>query len=197
MGASIGQSDLLAARYATAFLDVAEAQKLTTKVEKDMATFGAMIEASPELKQMVRNPLFGRQEKTNAVLELAKKAKVQKLTQNFLQTLVENRRLRKAPEIVRAFQTELNRRRGIQEANVVSAYALSAAQTKELTEKLGKAMGSNVTLNVSVDTDLLGGMVITVGSRMIDDSVRSKLDRLQRVMKKGSNTNQIQVKEVS
>ena len=90
---------------------------------------------------------------------------------------------------------ELSRRRGEVTAKVKAAHTLSAAQTKDLQAYLSQSMGHNVTLDVEVDKDLLGGMVVTVGSRMIDDSVRNKLERLGRAMGTGSNSNQ-QAKEV-
>ena len=116
---------------------------------------------------------------------LAQKAKFQTLTANFLGVLAQNRRLPALGAVIGAFQSELRRRRGEVEAKVETAFALNPAQTNALQEQLSKAMGTNVTLNVEVNRDLLGGLVVTVGSRMIDDSVRRKLEKLQRTMNSG------------
>ena len=110
--------------------------------------------------------------------------------------LAQNRRLNALPQVINAMKAEMRNRRGEVEAKVVSAFALTPAQTNALQKDLSKAMGTNVTLSVEVDKELLGGMAVTVGSQMIDDSVRSKLDRLKRAMSSGSNQNQVKLEEV-
>lgn len=160
------------------------------QVEQDMKDLGAMLASSTDLRVLIENPLIGRGQQQKAVQGIAAQAKFNELTVRFLGVLAQNRRLPGLPSILKAFSAELRKRRGEVQAVVKTAYALTPAQTKALQEQLAKAMGTNVTLDVSVDKDLLGGMTVTVGSRMIDDSVRSKLERLQRAMTSGSNQNQ-------
>lgn len=190
MTAVSSKSGAVSIRYAAALLDMAAEANAVAQVETDIAELGAMIDASDEFRTMILNPLFGRAQQQRAILAIADKAKFQPLTRNFLGVLADNRRLSELPGIVRAFRSELTRRRGEVEARVVSAHALSDKQAKALQAQLSKVLGSNVTLNVDVDRDLLGGMVVTVGSTMIDDSVRRKLERLKRAMTTGSNQNQ-------
>lgn len=182
MGAISAESGMVARRYAAALLDLAADSGAVEPVERDMQDLRSMLESSEDFKTMTQSPLIGRAEQTAAILALAEKAKFHKLTVNFLGALTQNRRLPALGGIMKAFRAELTRRRGEVEAKVQSAAALSPAQTKALQEQLSKAMGTNVTLDVSVDKDLLGGMIVTVGSRMIDDSVKRKLEKLQRAM---------------
>ncbi len=157
--------------------------RLAEPVEKDLLALQSMLESSEDLRRLSGNPLVSRAQQKKAILALADKAKFQTLTANFLGVLAQNRRLPQLQAVIAAFQAELRRRRGEVEARVQSAFALNPAQTNALQEQLSQAMGTNVTLNVSVEKDLLGGLVVTVGSRMVDDSVKRKLEKLQRAMK--------------
>lgn len=141
-----------------------------------------MIASSADLAALVRNPLLNSTQQKAAILAISEKASFSTLTGNFLGVLAQNRRLSALNNIIRALKLELNRRRGVVDARVQTAFALSDDQTKALQKSLSDAMGSNVTLNVEIDRDLLGGMIVTVGSRMIDDSVRRKLERLKRTL---------------
>lgn len=194
--AGSSNTNLIAARYVAALLDMAEDAKLIDKVEKDLQDLSAMIENSADLQSLISNPLISRAQQKDGILTIAEKAKWQQLTGNFLGVLADNRRLPALPHIIKAFQDALRKRRGEVEAKIETAFALTPAQTDALQKELSKAMGTNVTLDVAVNKDLLGGMVVTVGSRMIDDSVRRKLERLQRTMSSGSNENQSHLKEV-
>ena len=183
MTASSSSHGPVARRYAAALLDMAADAKIVEKVEKDLLDLQSMLEGSPELQRLTGNPLVSRDQQRKAILALAEKAKFQTLTVNFLGVLAQNRRLGSIGAVIGAFTSELRRRRGEVEAKVQSAFALNPAQTNALQEQLSKAMGTNVTLDVEVKKDLLGGLVVTVGSRMIDDSVKRKLEKLQRAMK--------------
>ena len=196
MAAGSSKNNLVARRYASALLDMADEAKSVEKIEKDMLALEAMLEGSEDLQRLIENPLMSSGAQQNGILAIATKAKFQKLTQNFLGVLVQNRRLGALPQVINAMKAELRTRRGEVEAKVVSAYALTPAQTNALQKDLSKAMGTNVNLSFEVDKELLGGMTVTVGSQMIDDSVRSKLDRLKRAMSSGSNQNQVKLEEV-
>lgn len=188
-------TNIVSVRYASAFLDMAAAQGVVEKAEKDMGELAKMLDASAELQILTRNPLTGRKAQEKAIIALSNQAQFNDLTARFLGVLAQNGRLAALPGIIKAFGNELRKRRGEVQAEVQTAFALTPAQTKALQEQIGKAMGTHVTLDVSVNPDLLGGMTVTVGSRMIDDSVRTKLQRLQRAMTGGSNQNQ-SLKEV-
>lgn len=195
--ATTSSTGQVASRYAAALIDMAEQAQSVEKIEKDFADLEAMIASSRDLESLIRNPLLNRNQQQSAILAISAKAGFSPLTNNFLGVLAQNRRLPILNAVIRALKAELSRRRGQVEAKVETAFALSPAQTDALQKQLSKAMGTNVTLNVAVNKDLLGGMVVTVGSRMIDDSVRRKLERLQRTMSAGSNENQSRLKEVS
>lgn len=194
--ASKQTSGAAALRYASALVDTAIEAKALEAIEKDLNEFEAMIAASPDLQDLIRSPLFNRDEQRSAVGAIADKAGFNVLTRNFLSLLAENRRLNIVSAVIAAVKADMQRRRGEISANVQAAYKLSAAQQKALQEALGKATGRSVTLNVDINTDLIGGMIVTVGSRMIDDSVKRKLERLERAMKSGSNQNSTTKEEV-
>lgn len=196
MASGSSSTSQVASRYVSALIDMAEEAKLVSKVEKDLQELSAMIEGSEDLQALVENPLLNREQQKAGILAVAEAAKLQQLTGNFLGVVADNRRLSILPQIIAKFHEELRRRSGEVEAVVETAFALTPAQTDALQKELSGAMGVNVTLNVSVNQDLLGGMTVTVGSRMIDDSVRRKLEKLQRTMSSGSNENQTQLKEV-
>lgn len=172
----------VASRYAAALIDMAEQAGFIDKIEKDFNELEAMIAGSKDLDSLIRNPLFNRTNQKNAILALSQKAGFNDLTVRFLGVLAQNRRLPILPLVIRAVKTELTRRRGGVEAKVQTAFALNDMQARALQKSLSDAMGSNVSLNVEVNKDLLGGMIVTVGSRMIDDSVRRKLERLKRTL---------------
>ncbi|MDB5492379.1 MAG: synthase delta chain, partial [Micavibrio sp.] len=172
----------IATRYASALIDMAGQVQSIEKVEKDFNELQVMVAGSKDLQSLIRNPLFNRANQQAAILAIAKQAGFDDLTVKFLGVLAQNRRMPILKDVIRAFTAELNRRRGGVEAKVQTAVALSDAQTEALKKSLSDAMGSNVNLNVEVNRDILGGMIVTVGSRMIDDSVRRKLERLKRTL---------------
>ena len=198
MSAASRVSSVLTSRYANALLDLAEDQKLVEKVESDIVDLRNMIKESEDLRNTVIDPRVDKSEQFAVVESLAKKAKFQKLTLNFLNVLVENRRLDILEAVIATISKELSKRRGEKVAHIKVAQDLSAKQVKELETALAKASGKPVALNIEVDPSLLGGMIVTMDSRMVDDSVAGKLERLKLAMSKGSNENQIKnLKEVS
>ncbi len=172
----------MATRYAVALIDIAAQAKALENVEKDLLELQAMLGSSPDLQNLLESPLVSREKQRKALSALADKAQFHTLTKNFIGVLARNGRLYAAQIIINTFRNELRRRRGQVEARVQTAHALTPAQTRALQEQLSKSTGSAVALNVEVNRDLLGGMIVTVGSRMIDDSVKRKLERLQRAM---------------
>ncbi len=176
-------------RYAIALMDLAEEAKKLDKVEKDLSDLRSMISASADLSRLIRSPLVNAGKRGAALQALAEKAKFQDLTRNFLGVLSENGRLNALESIIEAFYGELSKRRGEITVNVQTAQDLSAKQQKALQDTISKAVGSEVFLHAKVEPGILGGMIVTVGSQMIDDSVARKLERLKAAMSKQSNEN--------
>jgi len=182
-------SSVVSARYATALIDLAEDSKLLDKVEKDLHDLEAMIAASGDLTRVIRSPLTGRSQQAAAMDALASKARFQKLTVNFLGVLVQNRRLYALESILRAARREFSRRRGEVKAHVETAEALNTKQKDTLQRSISNALGTGISLETSVNPAILGGVIVTIGSRMIDDSVRRKLARLRSAMSRQANQN--------
>jgi len=187
--ASNNTSGAAALRYATALVDIAQESGKSDAVEKDLMAFQSALSESQDLQKLTQSPLISRKDKQEAVQAIAKKGGFQDIASNFLALLAQNNRLNMVSGVINAVRMELSRRRGEISADVQSAFALTSAQEKELQESLAKAMGQAVAVNVEVNKDLIGGMIVTVGSQMIDDSVKRKLERLKIAMKSGANNN--------
>ena len=187
--ASNKTSGLAAKRYASALLDTADSQSKTDSVLKDLNDIEAMLQSSEDFAKLAASPLISREQQIASVQAIAKKAKFQDVTSNFLSLLAKNRRLNMLQGILNAVQIEASNRRGEVAAMVQSAFKLTAAQEKALSESLAKAVGQAVAVQVEVKEDLIGGMVVTLGSKMIDDSVKRKLERLKIAMKSSANSN--------
>jgi F-type H+-transporting ATPase subunit delta len=173
----------LAERYATALFDLAETANKLDEVADDLRGLKAAIGGSDDLQRLIRSPLYGRGQQAAAMAAVLDKAGVQDLTRRFVLVAAQNRRLFAVPGMINAYLAELARRRGEVTAEVTAARELTADQRKALGEALGKAVGGNVQMNLKVDPSLLGGLMVKVGSRMIDSSVKSKLQRLKFAMK--------------
>lgn len=196
MASKISANGLLAKRYAMSLIEIAEQAKVLNKVEADVADMAAMIDDSEELKFFLTNPLFGKEQQTSVLVALSKKAAFQKITDNFLGVMVENARLFMLEDVLIQFQEEMAVKRGEVNAQVVTAIKMTQKQTKALEDKVAKSVGRKVSLDVQVDESLIGGLVITVGSHMVDASVKRKLERLEKVLKNESNQNTLNEKEV-
>lgn len=177
-------------RYAASLIDMAESESKALKaVEADISDIVSMIEKSDDLRAMLKSPVIGKADQKAAMEAICKKAKFNKLTVNFINVLIENGRLDDLENVANAFRFELSKRRGEVNAHVQTAAALSTKQTKALQDAISKTVGADVMLETSVDPDVLGGMILTLGSQRIDDSVASKLERLRQNMSKSSNQN--------
>lgn len=173
----------MAGRYASALFELAlEARKLK-EVEKDLREFAAMLDASGDLTRLVRSPVISAAQQANALEAILKKAGIKGLTASFLNLVARNRRLFAVRDMIRAFEALCARHRGEITAQVASASKLSAAQTRALRTALKSAVGKDVRIDARVEEALLGGLVVKVGSRMIDTSLRTKLDNLKFAMK--------------
>lgn len=172
-----------ARRYATALLELAESAKSLKTVEKDMKTLNGLFSKSDDLRRLASSPVLADGDKLKALLAIAKKAKLSKLTIQFIGTCVENQRAGDIPAIISAFEEKLARQRGTGSAQVFSAKKLSAAQLSSIKTQLKKSLGRNVAIETHIDPELLGGFAVKIGSRYFDSTLKTKLEGLKMAMK--------------
>ncbi len=170
-------------RYASALFELALAEKKLPAVEKDLSRFNALLEGSSDLQRLVDSPVFSADDQSRAVGAILTKAKITGLVGNFIRVVARNRRLFAMNGMLGAFRKLLADHRGEASADVTVAKALSAAQTKELKAALNSVVGKDVAINATVDPSLLGGMIVKVGSRQIDTSLRTRLSSLKLALK--------------
>ena len=173
----------LAARYAAALFELADAQKAIDRVAGDLADLKAMIAGSEALRSLIRSPILSRDEQGRAMAALLQQAGASDLVRKFVGLVARNRRLFALSQMIEEFLAELARRRGEIRAQVTAAQPLSDQQQAALSEAIRKVVGGKVAVDVKVDPALIGGMIVKVGSRMVDSSLKSKLQRLQLAMK--------------
>lgn len=173
----------LAQRYATALFELADEQKSLDQTAKDLAVLRQMLADSADLRRLIGSPIIARADQARAMDTILAQAEVGGLVRNFIGLVAQNRRLFVLPGVIQGFLAELARRRGEQTAYVVAAQPMSDAQQAEISDALKRAMGSKINVDVRVDPSLIGGMIVKVGSRMIDASVRTKLTKLKLAMK--------------
>ncbi len=189
MTKSVRASSAVSSRYAGALLDLAHEKGAVEAVIRDMQALREIIAQSPEFGAFIASPAFSPKKQTAVLDSLSAKADLSPLTRNFLGVLIANRRLNALPPILEAFAAEKDRRSGIVTAHVTAAQDLSAAEIDSLQKALSKGMGQTVQVKASVEKDILGGLIVTVGSTMVDDSVRRKLERLRLAMSGNANQN--------
>ena len=173
----------IAQRYALALFELADEAKALDAVAADLASLRDLIETSADLHRLVVSPAMDRTDQGQAMAGVLAKGSAHALTQKFVAVVCANRRLFVLPAMIRAYLAELAARRGEVTAEVSSAMALDEAQTAALTDQLRKVMGAKVQVEATVDPSLLGGLIVKVGSRMVDASLRTKLNKLQLAMK--------------
>jgi F-type H+-transporting ATPase subunit delta len=173
----------LQGRYASALFDLASEQGLVTAVESDLDKLGDAIKASSDLAALIRNPKVSREDSAKAIDAVAGLLGLSELTRNFIGVLAANRRLSALPEIVRAFAAIAAAQRGEVTAEVTSAHALNDDQLAQLAQKLKAREGKEIKIKASVDPEILGGLVVRIGSRQIDSSIRTRLNSLAQAMK--------------
>ncbi|MET1756746.1 F0F1 ATP synthase subunit delta [Novosphingobium sp. RD2P27] len=173
----------LQGRYASALFDLASENGTVTAVEGDLDRIGQAIRESAEFGALIRNPQVSREAAGGAMNAIAPLLGLSDLTKNFMGVLAANRRLFVLPEIIRAFHAIAAAQRGEATAEVTSAHPLSDGQIEALRQKLEAREGRNVKIRTSVDPELLGGLVVTIGSKRIDSSIRTRLNSLAQAMK--------------
>lgn len=173
----------VAGRYATALFDLASDGRSLNPVEKDLTTLQELLDGSNDLRRLVTSPVYSAEDQARAVAAILEKVGIKGLVANFILLIVRNRRLFVLPDIIRAFRQLLSEKRGEVTADVTSASALSDTQIETLNAALKASMGKTVQLTQHVDQSLLGGLIVKVGSRMVDGSLQTKLRNLRLVMK--------------
>jgi F-type H+-transporting ATPase subunit delta len=173
----------VAGRYANALFELALEEKALEKIEQDLNRFNQALDAVDDLRRLVKSPVFSAEEQEHAIAAILDKMQIEGLSANFLKLVARNRRLFAAPDMIKAFRLALARHRGQTSAEVTSAAKLEDGQVRALQAALNAALHKDVQLDQKVDATLLGGLVVKVGSRMVDSSLRTKLNSLKHAMK--------------
>lgn len=173
----------MAGRYAAALFDLAKEDRHLPQVEADLAAFQSMLDQSADLRRLVRSPVISADDQAKALNAILAKAGLSSLTANFLRLIARNRRLFAVADMIRDFRALVARERGEVKADVASAHPLTPDQLTALKDMLRVQIGKDVQVNTRVDPALLGGLIVKVGSKMIDSSLRTKLNNLKVAMK--------------
>ncbi len=170
-------------RYATALFELARDQKSVDAVKADLDKFSAMLADSPDLLRLVRSPVFTADAQAKALAAVLTKAGINGIAANFLKVLTANRRLFAVADVIRAFRALVAKFKGEATAEVIVAEKLSDTNLDALKAALKSVSGKDVDLNVKIDPSIIGGLVVKLGSRMIDSSLRTKLNSIKHAMK--------------
>jgi F-type H+-transporting ATPase subunit delta len=170
-------------RYATALFELARDEKSIDAVRADLDRFEAMLADSADLKRLVRSPVFSADSQSKALAAVLNQAGISGIAANFLKVLTANRRLFVVSDVIRAFRALVARFKGEATADVTVAEALSDKNLDALKTALKSVTGKDVALNVKVDPSIIGGLVVKLGSRMVDSSLRTKLNSIKHAMK--------------
>jgi len=170
-------------RYATALFELARDENSIDAVKADLDRFAAMLDESADLKRLVRSPVFAAETQLKALSAVLEKAEITGVSANFLKVLAANRRLFAVSEVIRAFNALVAKFKGEATADVTVAETLSDKNLEALKAALKSVTGKDVTLDVKVDPSIIGGLVLKLGSRMVDSSLRTKLNSIKHAMK--------------
>ena len=173
----------MAGRYATALFELALEDKVLDKVRADLDRFEQILAGSDDLKRLVRSPVFSADEQVRALTPILQKAGIDGIAGNFIKLVASNRRLFALPQIIRSFRALVAKHKGEVSASVTVAEKLSDAHLKSLKDALNAVTGKDVDLQVEVDPGIIGGLVVKLGSRMVDTSLRTKLNSIKTAMK--------------
>jgi len=174
----------VAGRYAGALFELALENKAVDAVRADLDRFEAMISESAELNRLVRSPVFGADEQLKALSAVLERAGIGGLTANFLRVVTTNRRLFAVRDMIRAYRALVARHRGEVSAQITVAEPLNDSNLDALKDALKNATGGKeIALDVKIDPSIIGGLIVKIGSRMVDSSLRTKLNAIKFAMK--------------
>jgi F-type H+-transporting ATPase subunit delta len=176
----------MAGRYATALFELALEQNAVDAVVTDLARFGALVQESAELDRLVRSPVFTAEEQTRALTAVLERAGIGGVAARFLKVVASNRRLFAARDMVRGFRALVARHKGEVTAQVTLAEPPSDAQLAALKDALKAVTRKDVQVDINVDPAIIGGLIVKLGSRMVDTSLRTKLNSIKLAMKEVS-----------
>jgi F-type H+-transporting ATPase subunit delta len=173
----------MAGRYATALFELANESKAVDQVQADLKAFAAMVADSPDLMRLVRSPVFSAEEQAKALDAVLDKASISGIAKNLLRVVAANRRLFAVDQIIRGFNALVAKHKGEVTAEVTVAEPLNDARMAEIKDALKAVTGKDVTIDLTVDPSIIGGLKVKVGSRMVDASLRTKLNSIKFAMK--------------
>jgi len=173
----------ISSRYAKAVFELAKEAKKISDLEKDLDALGAALEESNDFRELLANPVYSREQLAAAVSAIGNKMKLTPMVANTLGLMAQNRRLFVLPKLVSTVKGMIADERGEVTAEVTAAKKLTKAQSDKLAKTLKATVGKDVVVNVSVDDSLIGGLIVKVGSKMIDSSIKSQLSNLKNAMK--------------
>ncbi|MFN4088585.1 MAG: F0F1 ATP synthase subunit delta [Alphaproteobacteria bacterium] len=183
MTAQSGPVSGIAGRYANALFDLADERKVLDDVAEDLRSTKRMLDESADLRKLVRSPVIKSDDQARALGAVLERAGVSQLTRNFVGVVARNRRLFALEAMIAGYLAILARRRGEVTAEVTAAKPLSDTQMASLQDSLRQVVGGKVSVDLTVDPAVLGGLVVKVGSRLFDSSIRTKLQRMQQAMR--------------
>lgn len=182
-GSSATYANAAAKRYASALFDLAQDSGVLSDIHREFEAFAGAVTDNTDLKRMLTSPLIARDDKVAALTKIAEKANFSPLFTKFLGTMASNGRAADMPGAQRAFDELFAKQRGVKRAVVRTAKAMSDAERDRLEGIIGKAVGGDVELSTEVDESLIGGIQLQLGSRLVDASLKTKLDRMNSAMK--------------
>ncbi len=186
MADNVSISASIAKRYATAAFELAQEQAAVDALDADVAALATALQASPELRDVIRSPVIPRAELVAAMVGLADEMGLTEIMRGTLGIMAQNRRLFVLPQFLAELRRLSAEARGEMTAEVISAAVLTKAEADRLAKILRERLGKSVKLSLSVDEGLIGGLVVKVGSKMIDTSIRSRLAALEHKLKEVS-----------
>jgi F-type H+-transporting ATPase subunit delta len=170
-------------RYATALFELARDQKSVDAVKADLDRFDAMLADSADLKRLVRSPVFSADAQARALTAVLERSGISGISANFLKVLTANRRLFAVSDVIRAFRALVAKFKGEATADVTVAETLNDKNLDALKTALKTVTGKDVALNMKIDPSIIGGLVVKLGSRMVDSSLRTKLNSIKHALK--------------
>ena len=179
MASQLSSGDLISERYASALYDLAAEKKIVDPVLEDLTFLQTCILENKDLKLLVKSPLITSGDKLNIFEKILSKKKADVLTNTFLKVISSNKRFAKLSSIISQFMNINSQKRGNVLADVTSADELSDKQKNEIKDQLKSILGEKLSLNFNVDNKILGGLIVKIGSKMIDSSLASKINKLK------------------
>ena len=183
MASNTLSGDLISERYGAALYDLASEKKCIDDILNDFELVQKALKESSELRQVIKSPLVNSDEKLNILLKLFSRSNLHNLTTTFLKVLDNNKRISNIASIISQFKKINSEKRGDITADITSANILSDDEKNNITNQLKKSLGEKLSLNFDVDEDIIGGLIVKVGSKMIDTSIANKINKLKIAMK--------------